>query len=426
MTQDDEYRILVSRFRKLMENSVESTNFPSDRNEDSLAIISGDRNTSLHFKSRRRERVIVDCAEIQNITEKHYIASGWTKAVYRGFIGSKEVAMKTVDIGGQDVSNCVKWGQTLAECYYRAAQKIIKEIVLLQELENENLVKVLGYCVPQEQYNGDDVTLVSLITELGETIDLIRLLPMSWEDRLRISYDLTKLIHFMSHSPHGSIVMNDFRHQQFVLVKGQLKLSDIDDIGIGEPQCNSLNDCAVHSTSVSLQFTAKIPCQKGRCVGLNEKKNIFNAGRHFIMFRLPHGAPDLLRPILTDVVIGFTNLTMNSDTLLANMEKAVNLYKSGAYLNRTSPVNTTYKEMKQYDLPGIHDYRCWASLSGTGCALSVFDRKEAEDMCDTDPECHGFVMTQETTWTGRKIVHFKNNVSIPVRNPVTNLYVRPP
>lgn len=74
---------------------------------------------------------------------------------------------------------------------------------------------------------------------------------------LQISYDLTKLIHFMSHSPHGSIVMNDFRHQQFVLVKGQLKLSDIDDIGIGEPQCNSLNDCAVHSTSVSLQFTAK-------------------------------------------------------------------------------------------------------------------------------------------------------------------------
>lgn len=56
--------------------------------------------------------------------------------------------------------------------------------------------------------------------------------------------------------------------------------------------------------------------------------------------------------------------------------------------------------MKQYDLPGIHDYRCWASLSGTGCALSVFDRKEAEDMCDTDPECHGFVMTEETTWTG--------------------------
>ena len=74
---------------------------------------------------------------------------------------------------------------------------------------------------------------------------------------LQISYDLTKLIHFMSHSPHGSIVMNDFRHQQFVLVKGQLKLSDIDDIGIGEPQCNSLNDCAVHSASASPEFTAK-------------------------------------------------------------------------------------------------------------------------------------------------------------------------
>ncbi|XP_014788337.1 extracellular tyrosine-protein kinase PKDCC [Octopus bimaculoides] len=419
---DNEYRVLVSRFRKLMENAVESSNFSSSENDESLELISNAENGTLRFKNRSSEQLF-NCQDIENITDKHYIGSGWTKAVYSGVISSKKVAMKTVDIGGQDVTNCVKWGQTLAECYYRAAQKIVKEIVLLQELEHQNLVKVLGYCIPEEQYNGDDVTLVSLITELGDTIDLIKLLPMSWEERLRISYDLTSLIHFFAHSPHGPVVMNDFRHQQFVLVNGMLKLTDVDDTGIGDPHCSTQADCNLHFSPS--EFHAKIPCQNGHCVGLNEKKNIFNAGRHFIIFRLPYGAPPSLHPILYDVVSGFTNLTMNADRLLEQMQKAVHLYKTGHYLNRTEPVKTEYKEYLESDLPGKYDYRCRASISGTSCTFTVFDQKEAEDICERDPECFGFVMTQETTWTGRKIVHLKNNMSIPVRNAGTNLYMRP-
>ena len=46
---------------------------------------------------------------------------------------------------------------------------------------------MLGYCVPQKLYNGDADSLVAMVTELGETIDIIKLLQMSWEDRLRVS-----------------------------------------------------------------------------------------------------------------------------------------------------------------------------------------------------------------------------------------------
>lgn len=48
--------------------------------------------------------------------------------------------------------------------------------------------QMLGYCVPKKPYDGAADGLVSMVTELGETIDIIKLLQMSWEDRLRVSY----------------------------------------------------------------------------------------------------------------------------------------------------------------------------------------------------------------------------------------------
>ena len=52
--------------------------------------------------------------------------------------------------------------------------------------ENENRFlspQVLGFCLPR---NADDSLWVAMVTELGESVDLIKLLQMSWEDRLRV------------------------------------------------------------------------------------------------------------------------------------------------------------------------------------------------------------------------------------------------
>ena len=43
--------------------------------------------------------------------------------------------------------------------------------------------QVLGFCLPR---NADDNLWVAMVTELGESVDLIKLLQMSWEDRLRV------------------------------------------------------------------------------------------------------------------------------------------------------------------------------------------------------------------------------------------------
>lgn len=61
---------------------------------------------------------------------------------------------------------------------------------------------------------------------------------------------------------------------------------------------------------------------------------------------------------------------------------------------------TGYKILQQTDMPGLHDYRCRLSLSVATCTVSVYDTREAEDICAMMEECRGFVMSKQTTWTG--------------------------
>ena len=85
---------------------------------------------------------LLDCDQIKNITDQKYIASGWTKAVFKGMYKGKPVAIKTVDAGGQDIKSCMEKIMSFEECYQRAAHKIIKEILVLQALPHENVIKV--------------------------------------------------------------------------------------------------------------------------------------------------------------------------------------------------------------------------------------------------------------------------------------------
>ncbi|XP_045185783.2 extracellular tyrosine-protein kinase PKDCC-like isoform X2 [Mercenaria mercenaria] len=359
------------------------------------------------------------CDDIANITDKIYIASGWTKAVYKGTYKGSPVALKTVDVKGQDVTTCMDSGKSETACFVKAAKKIVKEIVLLQALAGENVLKVLGFCLPR---NVGDSLRVAMVTELGEAVDLIKLLQMSWEDRLRVCLDITRIVNFMSQTPYGSMSMNDFRRQQFVLVGGNLKLSDVDDTGFEDHTCRTSDDCNVIFSSAN--FSKRTNCRQGRCIQCNEMKNLFNAGRHFVIFLLPHGAPVRLQPIIDGIVEGYTNLTMSSEELLKQMNKLVALYQSGWYLNRTNS-NSSYKKMEQSDLPGQYDYRCRLSVSMATCTVSVFDLLEAEEVCNNDEECQGFVVTQQKTWTGRRLIHLKNGKGLPTSNRKTTLYIKP-
>lgn len=85
------------------------------------------------------------CRDISNVTEVHYLGSGYTKAVYKAVLNkSLAVALKSVDFGGHDIDNCVKLYGSLEDCYRLASYKIIKEMVLLQRLRHPNILQVSG------------------------------------------------------------------------------------------------------------------------------------------------------------------------------------------------------------------------------------------------------------------------------------------
>ncbi|ELT95075.1 hypothetical protein CAPTEDRAFT_134027 [Capitella teleta] len=263
-------------------------------------------------------------------------------------------------------------------------------MLLLQTLNHPHIVQVLAYCVPRLSLSDQKNSRVSMVTELGETLGLIKLLQMPWEDRLRVSFGLSKLLTYLAQSPFGAVVLNDFRHQQFVLVDGELKLTDVDDVSFKQPSCETSAHCEQFFSSSN--FTLSVTCVNGRCAGFNQRKNIFNAGRYFTSLLLAPGTPQHLEQRVAEVVAAFSHATWEAERLLQHLASIVDDYSSGAYMQRRQPDDHA---------TSVHDFVCQASLAPNACTLSVFDVREAEDVCDREATCKAFVMTDQKTWTGK-------------------------
>ncbi|ETE63641.1 Protein kinase domain-containing protein, cytoplasmic, partial [Ophiophagus hannah] len=281
------------------------------------------------------------CRDISNVTEVHYLGSGYTKAVYKAVLNqSLAVALKSVDFGGHDIDNCVKLYGSLADCYRLASYKIVKEMVLLQRLRHPNILQVItfsilplqlhGYCYQDSNDISDTLTA---ITELGSPLEMIQLLQTSWEDRFHICFSLVQLLHYLAHSPLGSVTLLDFRPRQFVIVDGELKVTDLDDASNEETFCTSNRDCF-------MEFPARnftLPCSvDGKCQSMNEKRNLYNAYRFFFTYLLPHSAPSTLKPLLDAIVNATGELRWGIDETAIHLERVLYMYKSGMYLKNST------------------------------------------------------------------------------------------
>ncbi|XP_006134035.2 extracellular tyrosine-protein kinase PKDCC isoform X1 [Pelodiscus sinensis] len=366
------------------------------------------------------EPPLLGCRDIHNVTHVHYLGSGYTKAVYKVVLNrTLAVALKSVDFGGHDIENCVRLYAALEACYRLASYKLVKEMVLLQRLQHANILQLYGYCY---QDSNDIPDTLTTITELGSPLEMIQLLQTSWEDRFRICLSLVRLLHYLAHSPLGSVTLLDFRPRQFVIVDGELKVTDLDDASIEESSCTSNSDCFIEFPARN--FT--LPCSvEGRCQNMNEKRNLYNAYRFFFTYLLPHSAPPSLRPLLDMIVNATGELHWGIDETVAQLERVLHLYKSGIYLQNTTwmPKAADYQQIPDAAIPD-ENYRCWPSYHHKGCLLSVFDINEAIEICENHSQCKAFVLTNQTTWTGRQLVFFKMGSNHIVPDPDKITYVK--
>ncbi|XP_029901163.1 extracellular tyrosine-protein kinase PKDCC [Myripristis murdjan] len=376
--------------------------------------------------SRKAHMDEMGCEALVDVQAVDILGSGYTKLVVKVVLpGDQPVALKLVNDQGTDMEKCLQDFKDPRGCNELVSYKLKKEIVLLQRLKHPNVIRLRGHCLGdagRDGGRGGEGGRVTVILEQGSPLQMIQLLQSPWEERFRVCLGLVRLLHFLSHSPLGSVALLDFQPRQFVTVAGELKLTDLDDASAEEPTCQTDADC-------TLQFPHRnftLPCSaRGVCEGLNEKRNIYNAYRYFFTYLLPHQAPPGLTHLVDHIMNSTGELKADINQTLEAFERVLLLYKSGLHLDNLPPsIIRDYTVMRGMGTSGDVEYRCWPSYSHRGCVLSVHSAREAAFICNSHSQCTSFSLTGQKTWTGRLLASFRSSFSHLVPDGTSEVYLR--
>ncbi|XP_029453785.1 extracellular tyrosine-protein kinase PKDCC-like [Rhinatrema bivittatum] len=359
------------------------------------------------------------CADLASLTGTRYLGSGFSKLVLQATLADgSAVALKRIHGEGSDVRRCVRLYRDPAGCQRLASYKLRKEVTLLRGLRHPGIIQLYGECYDNSL---DPERRVTAMLELGSPLEMIQLLQAPWEERFKVCLSLVKLLHYLAHSPLGSVALLDFQPRQFVTVDGDLKVTDVDDASTEELTCGGDADCILEFPTKSFSLTC---AAAGRCEGINEKRNLYNAYRFFFTYLLPHTAPPALKPFLYDIMNATGDLRYGINETLDAFEKVLYLYKSGLHLPKRSQHLKEFLVINGFRLQEAADYKCWPSYNHLGCLLSVHNANEAAVICNSHPQCQSFIVSQQRTWTGRLLVTFRSNFTDLVPDANSAVYIR--
>lgn len=91
--------------------------------------------------SRLRNKPLLSCPHIDAIQAVSKVAAGSSKIVQRGLYGAKEVLIKRINLDGESVRNCIG-KMTVGQCVMFGRYRLLREICLLTDLQNANVVEV--------------------------------------------------------------------------------------------------------------------------------------------------------------------------------------------------------------------------------------------------------------------------------------------
>ncbi|XP_059376525.1 extracellular tyrosine-protein kinase PKDCC-like [Carassius carassius] len=375
-------------------------------------------NGKLSLDSPVTAKTDIGCEELGGIKAVDFLGSGYTKTVLKAELPQGLfVALKSINHQGTDMRLCMEDFEDSQGCNELVSFKLRKEIVLLQRLQHPNIVELKGQCQDSALFGG-----ITAVLEQGMPLQMIQLLQSPWEERFRVCLGLVQLLQYLSHSPLGSVALLDFQPRQFVMVSGELKLTDLDDASIQEAACQEDSDCL-------LQFPLRnftLRCSPSRtCEGLNEMRNLYNAYRYFFTYLLPHQAPQQLKPLIHQIMNSTGDLKQSINETTVAFEEVLHMYKSGLHLENLPPsITRDYAVLKGMRSVANMEYRCWPSYKQQGCVLSVHGAREAALICSSHPQCTSFSLSSEKTWTGRLLASFRSGFSHLVPDVNSAVYMR--
>lgn len=231
-----------------------------------------------------------DCTNIASIAINHnnVIGKGVSKRTFFGKHNSKSVAVKMVTPEVQDVKDCIKrlntehkWNSSYRDkyhqCYAFPNMKLMKEILLLVQLNHPNLVKLLGYCVRSEETESLLLSDHGIIAAYEYALPVLSYQIKSWSygTKLRSALELADLLTYLEHSPLGSLILADLKRSHLLLRSPHsIVITDLDDVNSIEPTClpqDSGSNFTAHRHPVC---PFGIPCRNNSCHGYNAKHNL--------------------------------------------------------------------------------------------------------------------------------------------------------
>ena len=177
------------------------------------------------------------------------IGHGVYKQTFKGTFRGIPVAVKMVTRHQREVKTCIDAingsvtmrAEQRAKYFVHPSMKLMKEILLLEQLNHPGFVKRLGYCVRSEESDTSDLSERGAVSvfELGQKLMLGNLQLTTWQERIRHSVNLAEFLHYLEHSPLGSLITRDFKEGHFLMVGTRIKIIDLDDVDNLEPSCDN-------------------------------------------------------------------------------------------------------------------------------------------------------------------------------------------
>lgn len=298
-----------------------------------------------------QEPFLYNCSNISKLRMERRVGKGITKEVYQATDKGTKVAIKMVTNNVLDVIYCrqrlakLKAKERPNECAIGPDMKLLKEIMLSQQLLHPNLVKLLGYCVRNEDIGpASSIGLHGVVGvfENGNSFYLSSLRNLTLESRLVMAMELADLFHYLENSPLGSLRVTDFKEEHFLMVKSKIKLTDLDDITNLEPKCfynsnevegkmefHKEREPMFNGESLSkCGFRKK--CVSGVCLGYNAKYNLHHANRILFQNLLFIGAQEmgtneLVKSQVSSLSLLLNNLSLSSGDLANRLRNLIML-----------------------------------------------------------------------------------------------------